>query len=77
MAAVGVAVINSIGNLGGFLGPYAIGALKDATGSTFSGLVFLSTMMIVTFHMLMVMRSKMNKAATDLISAEQEDIFGT
>ncbi|SDM52943.1 MFS transporter, ACS family, tartrate transporter [Fictibacillus solisalsi] len=76
MAAVGIAVINSIGNLGGFLGPYAIGALKDATGSTFSGLVFLSIMMIVAFLMLIVMRSKMNKAAKDQISSEQEDIFG-
>lgn len=32
-AAVGIALINSIGNIGGFIGPYAIGFLKDATGS--------------------------------------------
>ena len=32
-AAVGIALINSLGNLGGFIGPYAIGSLKDATGS--------------------------------------------
>ncbi len=32
-AAVGIALINSIGNVGGFVGPYAIGFLKDATGS--------------------------------------------
>jgi hypothetical protein len=25
-------LINSIGNLGGFVGPYAIGWIKDATG---------------------------------------------
>lgn len=31
--AVGGAIQNSIGNLGGFVGPYAIGALKDKTGS--------------------------------------------
>ncbi|MGA2496852.1 MAG: MFS transporter [Tepidisphaeraceae bacterium] len=28
-AAGGIAVVNSIGNLGGFIGPYTIGALKD------------------------------------------------
>ena len=32
-AAVGIALVNSIGNIGGFIGPYAIGFLKDATGS--------------------------------------------
>ncbi len=32
-AAVGIALINSIGNIGGFIGPYFIGFLKDATGS--------------------------------------------
>ncbi|WP_245741342.1 hypothetical protein [Propionispira arboris] len=32
-AAVGIALINSVGNLGGFVGPYAVGYLKDLTGS--------------------------------------------
>lgn len=32
-AAVGIALINSVGNVGGFVGPYMIGFLKDATGS--------------------------------------------
>lgn len=31
--ATGGAIMNSLGNLGGFVGPYVIGALKDATGS--------------------------------------------
>jgi ACS family tartrate transporter-like MFS transporter len=37
-AAVGIALINSIGNLGGFVGPYAIGWLKGRTGSYAGGL---------------------------------------
>ena len=32
-AAGGIAMINSIGNLGGFLGPWVFGLVKDATGS--------------------------------------------
>jgi ACS family tartrate transporter-like MFS transporter len=32
---MGGAIQNSLGNLGGFVGPYVIGALKDATGSYF------------------------------------------
>jgi ACS family tartrate transporter-like MFS transporter len=41
-AACGIALINSIGNLGGFAGPYAVGWLKDSTGSYQSGLYFLA-----------------------------------
>ena len=33
-AAAGIALVNSLGNLGGFAGPYLLGALKDATGGT-------------------------------------------
>ena len=38
-AAAGIALINSIGNLGGFLGPYLMGYLKDRTHSYKPGLV--------------------------------------
>jgi MFS transporter, ACS family, tartrate transporter len=42
-AAGGIALINSLGNLGGFLGPYVIGWLNTATGNSRSGLLFLAT----------------------------------
>jgi ACS family tartrate transporter-like MFS transporter len=38
-AAGGIAMINAVGNLGGFLGPYMMGAIKDATGSFEIGLL--------------------------------------
>jgi MFS family permease len=41
-AAVGIALINSVGNLGGFACPYIVGALNDATKSQGPGLYFLS-----------------------------------
>lgn len=41
-AAVGIALINSVGNLGGFIGPYLVGWLKDFTGSTNAGMYFLA-----------------------------------
>ena len=46
-AAGGIALINSIGNLGGFVGPYAIGWIKDATGETTLGLVLLAACSII------------------------------
>jgi ACS family tartrate transporter-like MFS transporter len=41
-AAGGIALINSIGNLGGFVGPYAVGWIKDSTGSFTAGMGFLA-----------------------------------
>ena len=41
-AAGGIALINSIGNLAGFVGPYAMGRIKDVTGSYTGGLLSLS-----------------------------------
>jgi MFS transporter, ACS family, tartrate transporter len=32
-AAAGIALINSVGNLGGFVGPYMIGAIAMRTGN--------------------------------------------
>ena len=46
-AAAGIALINSIGNLGGFVGPYWMGLMKDATGSTDGGLVTLSIVLAI------------------------------
>jgi ACS family tartrate transporter-like MFS transporter len=40
-AAGSIGLINSVGNLGGFLGPYVIGTVETLTGSFEGGLVFL------------------------------------
>jgi MFS transporter, ACS family, tartrate transporter len=40
-AAGSIGLINSIGNLGGFLGPFMVGSVEAMTGSFESGLVFL------------------------------------
>jgi MFS family permease len=41
-AAGGIALINSIGNLAGFAGPFAMGRIKDLTGSYAGGLLSLA-----------------------------------
>lgn len=45
--AVGFAMINSIGNLGGFFGPYFIGFVKTATGSFENSLIVLGGCIIL------------------------------
>jgi ACS family tartrate transporter-like MFS transporter len=47
-AAAAVGAINSLGNLGGFLGPYIFGYLRTATGRYESGLWFLTGCMLVS-----------------------------
>jgi len=41
-AAAGLALINSIGSCGGFVGPFAVGRLKGATGDFTAALLFLA-----------------------------------
>jgi ACS family tartrate transporter-like MFS transporter len=48
-AAISIAAINSIGNLGGFVGPYLIGLAKELTGQQVGGLLFLSSLLLVAF----------------------------
>jgi MFS transporter, ACS family, tartrate transporter len=45
--AAGIAWINSIGNLGGFFGPWYVGIMKDATGSFAGGLFGLALLSLV------------------------------
>ncbi|MBN3801681.1 MFS transporter [Paraburkholderia sp. Ac-20336] len=50
-AAVSIAVINSVGNLGGFVGPFAIGFIKGTGKSATPGLLFLSALLVASFLM--------------------------
>ncbi|TQC37688.1 MFS transporter, partial [Rhodococcus sp. WS4] len=46
-AAVGLASINSLANLGGFVGPFGFGALETATGSIYWGLTAVSITLVI------------------------------
>ena len=45
-AAGGLALINSMGQMAGFLSPYLVGFVKDATGSTDAALYFLAAVIV-------------------------------
>ena len=47
-AAGGLAVVSCIGNIGGFVAPYAVGVLNDLTGSSAPGLFFLASCLLAT-----------------------------
>jgi ACS family tartrate transporter-like MFS transporter len=46
-AAAGLALINSLGNVGGFVGPYLVGAVKEKTHGFEGGLVLLAGTLLV------------------------------
>jgi ACS family tartrate transporter-like MFS transporter len=58
-AAVGIALINSIGNLGGFIGPYLVGWLKDLTGSTNAGMYMLAGCALLETLLILVIPKKL------------------
>ncbi|MEM5341147.1 MFS transporter [Paraburkholderia azotifigens] len=58
-AAVGIATINSLANLGGYVGPYGIGLIKDATGSLAAGLYFLSATLLFAVVITFVVRASL------------------
>lgn len=47
-AAAGIAMINSLGNLSGFISPYAVAWLKELTSSTNAGMFLLSGVLVVS-----------------------------
>lgn len=60
-AAAGIALINSFGNLGGYIGPFGIGALKEYTGTLSSGLYFLSAVMLSGVVLTWIVYSRLEK----------------
>jgi len=70
-AATGIATINSIGNLGGFVGPYAIGLIKQSTGSFEYGLYFVGALLLISaITTLVIAGTSARKSAAAIQAAE-------
>jgi MFS transporter, ACS family, tartrate transporter len=55
-AAGGIAMINSIGNLAGFVGPYVMGWARDATGTYVAGLISLAVACLASMTIVLTLR---------------------
>lgn len=65
-AATGIALINSIGNLGGFVGPYVVGFLNQRTGSLYGGLAAAGACMLLSaIRVLQLPRTALVLTCTD------------
>jgi ACS family tartrate transporter-like MFS transporter len=62
-AVVGIALINSVANIGGFVGPYAIGAINKRTGSFDGGLVLAGISLMVSATLILMLRKRTKQDA--------------
>jgi MFS transporter, ACS family, tartrate transporter len=69
-AAAAIALINSLGNLGGFAGPYAIGAITTKTGNIYVGLSIAGVLLFVSAALVLLLPTE------DLASRGQQPTPG-
>src|ERR1700678_4417029 len=62
MAAASVGLINCIGNLGGFVGPYLLGVLSTATGGYSTGIWYLAGASVLAALLILLVRPKSGPA---------------
>ena len=62
-AAASIAAINAVGNLGGFAGPFAIGAIKDATGSFELSLLPMIAFAFISAGLALVVKKQVSRQA--------------
>jgi MFS transporter, ACS family, tartrate transporter len=68
-AAAGIATINSIGNLGGFVGPAMIGWIKDLTGSFLGGLYFVAGLLVVSAVLTLILARSLQRPQPEAVAA--------
>jgi sugar phosphate permease len=63
-AAAAIGLINMIGNIGGFVGPYVVGRISTATNSFWGGILYLSASALISACLILALRPPKQKAAT-------------
>lgn len=57
-AASGIGLINSVGNLGGFVGPYVVGWSRDHLGNVYYGLAFVGISMLISAFLVLLVKDR-------------------
>jgi MFS family permease len=64
-AAAGIALINTVGNLAGFVAPYITGVVKDATGSYQASMLVVGALMLISACLALVAGSSARREDND------------
>jgi len=75
-AAAGIALVTSVTNLGGFVGPYTVGLIRQKTGSFYLGLICAGVSFLVSASLALVL-PKRDLPATDQPSCAAGVVFET
>ena len=63
-AAVGIALVTSVANLGGFAGPYTVGLIRQRTGSFYPGLICAGISFLVSASLALLLPTRALSAAS-------------
>jgi ACS family tartrate transporter-like MFS transporter len=69
-AAAGIALVTSVANLGGFVGPYTVGLIRQRTGSFYSGLICAGISFLVSATLAFVLPKRPSPAGERLGAAD-------
>lgn len=72
-AAAGIAFVNAVGNIGGFVGPTVIGFVKDATGATKGAFLAFAVLPLIAAAVLLLVRRR----AVFAVRPREESVSGT
>lgn len=75
-AAAGIALVTSVANLGGFVGPYTVGLIRQKTGSFYPGLMCAGVSFIASASLALVL-PKRALPALDPLSDDADSAFET
>lgn len=65
-AAAGIALVTSVANFGGFVGPYTLGLLQEKTGSSYSGLICAGIFYLLSASLVLILPKRVTAASRQL-----------
>jgi MFS family permease len=73
-AAAGIAVVTSVANFGGFVGPYTVGLIRQRTGSFYSGLICAGISFLVSTSLAFLLPKRALPTAGERLGAADVDL---
>jgi MFS transporter, ACS family, tartrate transporter len=75
-AAAGIALVTSVANFGGFVGPYTVGFIRQRTGNLYYGLICAGVFFLISASLALVL-PKRGLPAPDQLSGAADIAFET
>jgi nitrate/nitrite transporter NarK len=70
--APAIAIINSLGNLGGFVAPFGFGIIKEQTGSVIPGLFALAAASTIAAALVYFLKERKTETAAEPVATPEQ-----